>query len=211
LQEHLARHRQQQGEMRKTVKAAIKKVDDPKSSYTQKEMQAFRAFNIDPSQQAALKRNIIQTGWINPTERGSRAVVCLHVRRTTLENWVQKARENLDNFAREPGKFTRDILEIYTGATNDEIRAGSSIGDIVEITKDIAYQPPILEQSFLTGIKSEDKALIFNLRVAFNNLNILLRMDRLFDKYEEGWIPMDLMPGTRLRGAIDQAIKEVEQ
>jgi hypothetical protein len=143
--------------------------------------------NIDPHQLIEMREQLIQTGWFRPNV-GQDSAVCVYMRRRELEQWERQLKQDLYAFREKQ----EDILKGILGQHVSKIEA-NSIGDLLRVTKGLAYTPEILRLENLGG---DDQAKVRKLRNKLANIEILLLTEKLFSEYEEGWVPMEYLPGS---------------
>jgi uncharacterized protein YegL len=149
--------------------------------------QTLRVLNIDAETLQAMRGEAIQTGWFEP-QLGEDAAVCVYMRRRELEDWCVKLRNDLVVFKEKEV----DILQGIAGRHLGPIEA-RGIGDLLQVFSDVAYTPEVLR---LQSLGLEDSVKVNALRTKLNNLEVMLLMKDLFSKYEEGWVPMEYLPGS---------------
>ena len=85
----------------------------------------------------------------------------------------------------------KSILEPHVG--KESLRNVQSINDLVKLVSDLPLPPEVVRQ--IVG-KHDDAEVTRILRTKMNNILILLLQKELFNNYEEGWIPLEYLPGS---------------
>lgn len=150
----------------------------------------FGAMNIDPAVLAEMKKELIQTGWFNAKEAiGKDVAVTVYLRRPDLERWAEVLRTQLLAYREKEPEVLKGIAATVTGGP---VKA-SGLTDLFKLATDIAVQPDIFKAKY---VAVEDEVKIRNLRRKLNNLLILTYTEGLFSKYDEGWVPIEYLPGS---------------
>ncbi len=161
----------------------------PLSSLTDSELESLRILNVDPRHLKEMSKNLIQTGWFEP-KVGDDSVVCVYVRRHDLEMWMQRLLVNLPDFNEKELAIMGDIVDFNAGPG----APGNTIEDLTTTIADLPFRPPIFDDEVLMG-SADAKVAALHKKVI--NLQILLLTEQLFsEEYEEGWAPMDYLPGS---------------
>jgi hypothetical protein len=149
--------------------------------------QTLKVLNIDAESLQGMRGELIQTGWFRPT-MGEDAAVCVYMRRADIEQWVESLRHQLLAYKEKEEDVLQGIAGRHLGPI--DVRG---IGDVLRAFSDAAYAPEVLQ---LQNLGVEDEVKIRKLRAKITNLEIMLLMNNLFSKYEEGWVPMEYLPGS---------------
>jgi hypothetical protein len=148
-------------------------------------------FGIDPETLKAMRGEMIQTGWFTP-KMGDDAAVCVYMRRDDLENWGVQLRLDLKEGAVGFKQNQTRVLEGIAGKHLGPIKS-TGIGNLMKVFDDVAYTPEILR---LQNLGMDDAIKVRQLRKKLNNIEIMMLMDNLFSEHEEGWVPMEYLPGS---------------
>jgi hypothetical protein len=168
------------------------------SSLSKTENEGFHALNLDPATMAELQREQIQTGWFNAKESlGKEIAVTAYLRRSDLEKWAADLRTQLLDYREKEPEVLKGIAEAITGPMKV-----TGISGLYRAMEDVAYQPDIFTPKYLSV---EDEVKVKNLRRKLNNIMILLYTEKLFSKYDEGWVPMEYVPGSMAQFAAEGA------
>jgi hypothetical protein len=150
-------------------------------------------FNLPPSQLEELRKSRIQTGWFDIDAVRNRISVCVYLRRRDLEatqmSLQLEVKDGLVNA--EELEVLKSILEPHLG--KEALRDVRSVNDLMRRVKDLPLPPEVLRE--IAG-RFDDKQMTDNLRTKINNLGILLAQRGLFNTNEEGWVPIEYLPGS---------------
>lgn len=159
------------------------------SDLNDENLEYFKLIGINPVSLAEMHTELIQTGWFQP-HIGKDATVAVYVQRRKLDQWAEDLRLQLEVFREKMSNVFEDILSMSTG---DEAR-NLDLNTLTQASKDLPFKPKLVDPKYRIGM--EEEAMIKNLRRKLNNIMILLNNDRLFSNYEEGWVPMEYLPGA---------------
>ena len=160
------------------------------SSLTDTELEGLRLLNIDPAALAEMRKELIQTGWFNASEAiGEDVAITVYLRRAALEKWAEELRIQLLAYREKEPEVLKGIAATVTGGP---VKA-SGLSDLFRLASDIAVQPDIFKAKYV-GV--EDEVKIRNLRRKLNNMLILTLTEKLFSEYDEGWVPIEYLPGS---------------
>jgi hypothetical protein len=195
--------RRQRGEQAKTgvaAASALRKIQqNPEagaSNLNQDEIESLVARNLSPETLTQLAQNRIQTGWFDADAIMNRVSVCVYLRRRDLEETELKLRVQLRDtqFTGQELEVLKSILAPHVGG--ESLRNVHNVNDLMRMVKDLAVPPDVMTQ-ILRQLDQSD--VTKNLRMKLNNIMILTLEDRLFNNYEEGWIPIEYLPGSLSR------------
>jgi len=173
----------------------LKKVEDvatgkiSPSDLKDEDLEYFKLIGVDPSTLAEMRKELIQTGWFQPSI-GKDVTVAVYLQRRKLDQWAEDLRLQLEMFREKMPNIFEDIITFGTG---DEIR-NLDMNALNQLSKDLPFKPELVDPKYRIGM--EDEAMIKNLRRKLNNIMILLNNEKLFSTYEEGWVPMEYLPGA---------------
>lgn len=160
------------------------------SSLTDSDLEFLRLRGIDDiAILEEMGKELIQTGWCQP-KIGKDTTIAVYIHRRQLEDWADVLRGQLVKFREQKPDVFAGIVSMHTG---DRFK-GMDLNDLSKILRDLPAKPPLADPKYRIGL--EDAVLIANLRRKLNNIMILLLNDKIFSDYEEGWVPMDYLPGS---------------
>jgi hypothetical protein len=175
------------------VDSAIQKPTGSALSST--EIEALSARNIPPEKLTELAQNRIQTGWFDVNDAADRVSVCVYLRRQDLEATLMELRDGTkEGVSGEELKVLISILEPHVG--KESLQNVKNINDLVKLVSDLPLPPEVVKQ--IVG-RYDDADVTRVLRTKMNNIMILLLQKQLFNNYEEGWIPLEYLPGSLSR------------
>jgi hypothetical protein len=149
--------------------------------------------NLTPDMIESLRNRRILTGWFDIDDGDDRAMVCVYLTRDALEDVIQQLRSLLetgDNL-----EMQKKIVEPYVG-TKESLAGVRSTNDLVRLIKDLPIPPEVLNRI----IEMSNVDFTNSVRNRINTVTKLLYVDEVYSEYGEGWIPLDLLPGSVNRG-----------
>ncbi|MCX6630101.1 MAG: VWA domain-containing protein, partial [Candidatus Solibacter sp.] len=156
------------------------------------ELEALTARNISPEKLEELKSNRIQTGWFDVDTAADRVSICVYLRKRDLEETLMGLRSRMkEGVSAQELDVLKSILEPHVG--KESLRNVQSINDLIKLVADLPLPPEVVRQ--IVG-KHDDSEVTRILRTKMNNILILLLQKELFNNYEEGWIPLEYLPGS---------------
>jgi hypothetical protein len=156
------------------------------------EFEALTARNISPEKLEELKSNRMQTGWFDVDTASDRVSICVYLRKRDLEETLMGLRSQMkEGVSAQELEVLKSILEPHVG--KESLRNVQSINDLVKLVSDLPLPPEVVRQ--IVG-KHDDAEVTRILRTKMNNILILLLQKELFNNYEEGWIPLEYLPGS---------------
>jgi len=182
-------------EEREVHDAALKRLEDVDagritlSDLKDAELEYFKLIGVDPATLAEMRKELIQTGWFRPNV-GKDVTIAVYLQRRRLEDWAEELRLQLEAFREKMPNVFEGIMSMSTG---DEVK-GKNINELNQMSKDLPFKPTLVDPKYRIGMPEE--AMAHNLRRKLNNIMILLNNEKLFSDYEEGWVPMDYLPGA---------------
>jgi hypothetical protein len=129
-------------------------------------------------------------------DEGKNTATCVYLRRSDLAAWAAELQNDLLDFKEKEEKVVYDISFKHVGKFKAE-----SIEQVMGVFRDAAHTPDLLR---FENLNLEDQEKVRLLRKKLGEVRILLAMEKLFSKYEEGWVPMEYLPGS-LSGLRRQA------
>lgn len=185
-------------ELRKTRKkhdVTLKKIEEVAegkiipSDLKDEELEFFKLIGVDPATLAEMRKELIQTGWFQPNV-GKDVTIAVYIQRRKLEQWAEDLRLQLEAIREKLPNVFEGIISMSTG---DEMR-NLDINTLNQVSKDLPFKPELVDPKYRIGM--EEEVMIKNLRRKLNNIMILLNNEKLFSRYEEGWVPMEYLPGS---------------
>ena len=173
------------------LKTAEEVIDGEKelSSLSDSTLETLRGIGIEGEMLEQLNEERIQTGWFNVREAEENVAVCVYLRRADIEEWAITIREALQDYGRrEP-----EILKLITSMSVGKEIKPKGVGDLANMARALAAPPDMLKAS---SLGMEEKAKVANLYRKLSNILILSLTDHLFNKYDEGWVPVEYLPGS---------------
>jgi hypothetical protein len=186
--------RKQRGEQAATGKIADSAIEKIKSgaAVSEAEQLVLNERNLTPEKIAELSQSRIQTGWFDVDAVSDRVSVCVYLRRKDLEATLMDLRSRArDGVSAQELEVLKAILEPHVG--KESLQNVKNINDLVKVVSDLPLPPEVVRQ--IVG-KYDDSDVTRVLRTKMNNIMILLLQKQLFNNYEEGWIPMEYLPGS---------------
>lgn len=186
--------RKQRGEQAATGKIADSAIEKIKSgaAVSEAEQLVLNERNLTPEKLEELSQNRIQTGWFDVDAVSDRVSVCVYLRRKDLEATLMDLRSRArDGVSAQELEVLKAILEPHVG--KESLQNVKNINDLVKVVSDLPLPPEVVRQ--IVG-KYDDSDVTRVLRTKMNNIMILLLQKQLFNNYEEGWIPMEYLPGS---------------
>jgi len=174
------------------VLAKVEKVSEGKinpSELRDEDLEFFKLIGVDPATLAEMSKERIQTGWFQPGV-GKDVTIAVYLKRQKLEQWAEDLRLQLEAFREKMPNVFEGIMSMSTG---DEMR-GLNINALNQVSKDLPFKPELVDPKYRIGM--EEEVMVKNLRQKLNNIMILLNNEKLFSSYEEGWVPMEYLPGA---------------
>lgn len=175
--------------------ATVEKVAEGKlavSDLKDKELEFFRAVGIDPATLAEMRKELIQTGWFRANV-GKDVTIAVYIKKKQLEDWAEKLRIQIEStpaFQENKSAVFSDMASMSSG---DDYR-DLDINALNKLSKGLPFRPELLDPKHRMSM--EDQAMLMNLRNKLNNVMKLLLNERIFSTYEEGWVPLDYLPGS---------------
>lgn len=196
LEADLRKQRGEQAETGKMVEGAIQKyAGGGASALSNTEIEALLARNMSPEKLEELSKNRIQTGWFDVGSAADRVSVCVYLRRRDLEATLIELRSKMmDGITGQELQVLISILEPHVG--KESLQNVKSVNDLMKILPDLPIPPEVVRQIASTY---DDTEVTRVLRTKMNNIMILLLQKQLFNNHEEGWIPMEYLPGSLSR------------
>lgn len=166
------------------------------SALNNTDIEALLAVNMSPEKLEEMKKERIQTGWFDVGAVVDSVSVCVYLRRRDLEETQIKIRQEMtDGITGQELPVLISILEPHVG--KESLQNVKSVNDLMKILPDLPIPPEVVRQ---IARKYDDAEVTRNLRTKMNNIMILLLQKQLFNNYEEGWIPMEYLPGSMSKG-----------
>lgn len=198
LESELRKQRAVQGTTGKIISDALQQSTDGKTAgypLSKTVLEALAARNLSPERLTELAQNRIQKGWFDVTNSQDNVSVCVYVRRKDLEAMLLELRDSTrEGLTDQELKVLKSILEPHVG--KEGLSHVKSINDLVKLVSDLPLPPEVVRQ--IAG-KYDDNDMTRVLRTKMNNIMILLLQKQLFNNYEEGWIPIEYLPGSMSR------------
>ena len=169
------------------IKVAKSALDDPHYELDAQDEEKLLAVGLTNEQIEAMRNNLIQEGWFEPDLEHS-ATVAVYVRRQELDAWGEQLQRDLLHYKQKEPDILAGILGRYAAGVKV-----TTIGEATRIAEDLAYGPDVLR---LPNLTVDERVKVTGLRKKLNNIQKLLTMDKLFNHYEEGWVPLALLPGS---------------
>lgn len=163
----------------------VQKPDKRVVDLDESQLQMLQAVNIDPTELKEMRQERIQTGWFKPAV-GQDSAVCVYARRKELDDWARELQLNLNDFKVKQEDILTGIAARHLGSKP------ATIADMYRQVQGIE-QPDMLR---LENLGAEDQVIVRRLRQKLINLHILLLTEKLFSEFEEGWVPMEYLPGA---------------
>lgn len=193
LEADLRKQRGEQAETGKMVEGAIQKyAGGGASALSNTEIEALLARNMSPEKLEELSKNRIQTGWFDAGSAADSVSVCVYLRRRDLEATQFELRTKMtEGITGQELQVLISILEPHVG--KESLQNVKSVNDLMKILPDLPIPPEVVRQ---IASKYDDTEVTRVLRIKMNNIMTLLLQKQLFNNYEEGWIPMEYLPGS---------------
>lgn len=164
--------------------------------FSEEDQYALLVHNIDLGKLAALQRSRVQTGWFDVNDVLDRVMVCSYMTRSEFEDVLS------DLFGRfgdgdssasldDQLPLLIDTVRPYIGDA-ESLRGIQSIDDLLTAIKDIPIPPEIFERVY--SLTNHEIADI--IRRKRDYALMILYNDETYNAYNEGWIPIDLLPGA---------------
>ena len=167
---------------------AIRDVKDTGRKLTEHEVLILRNRGISAREIEQLSKQRIQTGWFDLKAVRDRVQVSVYLRRRDLDAMMIELRGNMaEGFAANKLPVLKSILKPYLG--KDGLVGVTSSNELMKRAAELPLPPDILRRIFNL---IDDRTI----RDKMNGLLILMLDDKLFNQYEEGWIPMEYLPGS---------------
>jgi hypothetical protein len=175
------------------VKARTKP-DFTASDLSEEQKTSLAVYNVSPQDLEQLAQSRIQTGWFDINTVKDRVSVCVYLRRRDLEQMVMSLKDEMQqgSFSERELQVLKKILGPHIGG-EDALRNVRNIQDLHNLVKDLPIPPDVIRTLFR---RMDDSEISASLRQKMDNIIILLYQKELFNNYEEGWIPMDYLPGS---------------
>jgi hypothetical protein len=151
------------------------------------------AFGFTPQQLKDLQNSRIQTGWFDVDALKDRVSVCVYLRRRDLDALMISLRAQMQEGGVSPQELDvlKSILAPYIGP--EALRSVHSINDLMRMVNELPLPPEVVRQ--IAG-QYDNKAVTASLRTKMNNIGILSLQRNLFNQHEEGWVPIEYLPGS---------------
>lgn len=151
------------------------------------------SFNMSPRQLEELRTSRIQTGWFDVDSAKDRVSVCVYLRRRDLDVLMISLRQQMQEGGLNAQELEalKTILAPYLG--QDALRDVRSINDLMNRVQTLPLPPEVVRE--IAG-KYDNKQVTENLRTKMNNIGILSLQRDLFNQNEEGWVPIEYLPGS---------------
>lgn len=194
LESELRKQREIQGTTGKVISDALQQSKDGKA-LSKTVLEALAARNLSPERLSELAHNRIQKGWFDVSNVQDNVSVSVYVRRRDLEAMLLELRDSTrEGLTDQELRVLTSILEPHVG--KEGLRHVKSINDLVKLVSDLPIPPEVVRQ---IASKYDDNDMTRVLRTKMNNIMILLLQKQLFNNYEEGWIPIEYLPGSMSR------------
>lgn len=177
-----------------TVAGAIEKFKSSSGTATlsSAEVEALIGRNIPPEKLEELRNSRIQTGWFDVDAASDSISVCVYLRRKDLDETLMGLRNGMkEGVSSQELGVLKSILEPHVG--RESLRNVQSVNDLVKLVSDLPLPPSVVRQIVR---RHDDSELTRVLRTKMNNIMILMLQKELFNNYEEGWIPIEYLPGS---------------
>lgn len=194
LQQELERSHARQRQAVGRLEDVVESKDAGKLS--QADLEYFKLINVNPEELAAIASEPILEGWCRlDMGQGEQAAAAVYMTRRQLESWELRLREQIKDLAGGDKSKEIDILRGLADVHAGPGAGDGTLGQVIKRAGDLPFKPGAASEAWLNQTQ---RAKAARLRRDLNRLTILLLTDGLFNKHEEGWIPIDLLPGTKL-------------
>ena len=158
--------------------------------------------NITVEMAESLRDGRMQTGWFDMDHVENRVSVSVYLRRRDLEQMFMDLRGVLaDGVVENQLAVLKKTVAPYVGG-EESLRGVRNVNEMVQFVKDLPLPPEIVQQvgKIIGGNPndghSRERLVEQGLRERLRDIYVLMYQRDLFNSYEEGWIPMDYLPGS---------------
>ncbi|MFH1748844.1 MAG: vWA domain-containing protein, partial [Planctomycetota bacterium] len=109
------------------------------SELKDKDIEFFKAINIDPASLAEMRKELIQTGWFQPSV-GKDVTIAVYLKRKQLEDWAEQLRSQLETFREKQPDIFAGIASMSTG---DDFRA-LDLNQLSRVAGGVPFKPELL-------------------------------------------------------------------
>ena len=145
----------------------------------------LQAVNLSPEMLESLGNRKVTTGWISTDTEGIEVLVW--IKKREIDQMFPDLAEKLEDAADQQTEILKTITEAYTG--NKGKFKGKSLVELMRMLPEFKVANARIVNPL------EIPAAAKNIARQLYNLTFIMNAESLFNKYEEGWVPIELLPG----------------
>ena len=157
----------------------------PDATLSSSEEFLLQAVNLSPEMLSSLGNRKVTTGWISTDTEGLEVLVW--IKKREIDQMFPDLAEKLEDAADQQTEILKTITEAYTG--NKGKFKGKSLVELMRMLPEFKVANARIVNPL------EIPANAKNIARQLYNLTFIMNAESLFNKYEEGWVPIQLLPG----------------